>query len=63
MFCLLLKNRGTVLTRDRLLEEIWGYDYDGESRTVDVHIKTLRTKLKSCGELIETVRGIGYKIA
>lgn len=63
MLCLLLKNRGTVLTRDRLLEEIWGYDYDGESRTVDVHIKTLRTKLKSCGELIETVRGIGYKIA
>ena len=63
MLCLLLKNRGTVLTRARLLEEIWGYDYDGESRTVDVHIKTLRTKLKSCGELIETVRGIGYKIA
>lgn len=63
MLCLLLKNRGTVLTRDRLLEEIWGYDYDGESRTVDVHIKTLRTKLKSCGELVETVRGIGYKIA
>lgn len=62
MLCLLLKNRGTVLTRDRLLEEIWGYDYDGESRTVDVHIKTLRTKLKSCGELVETVRGIGYKI-
>ena len=52
-----------LTTRDRLLEEIWGYDYDGESRTVDVHIKTLRTKLKSCGELVETVRGIGYKIA
>lgn len=62
MLCLMLKNRGTVFSRDRLLEEIWGYDYDGENRTVDVHIKTLRTKLKECGPLIETVRGVGYKI-
>lgn len=62
LLCLMLKNHGVVLTRDRLLEEIWGYDYDGENRTVDVHIKTLRTKLGSCGELIETVRGFGYKI-
>lgn len=63
ILCALFKNRGTVLTRDRLLEDIWGYDYDGESRTVDVHIKTLRTKLKDSGGIIETVRGIGYKIA
>lgn len=62
ILCLMLKNRGTVLSRDRLLTEIWGYDYDGENRTIDVHIKTLRTKLKDCGALIETVRGLGYKI-
>ncbi len=62
ILCLMLKNRGTVLSRDRLLIEIWGYEYDGENRTVDVHIKTLRTKLKDCGALIETVRGLGYKI-
>ena len=62
MLCLMLKNRGIVFSRDRLLQEIWGYDYDGENRTVDVHIKTLRTKLRECGSLIETVRGIGYKI-
>ena len=62
MLCLMLENRGTVFSRNRLLEEIWGYDYDGENRTVDVHIKTLRTKLGPCGALIETVRGLGYKI-
>ena len=59
---MLLENRGSVLTRDTLLQKIWRYDYDGESRTVDVHIKTLRTKLKESGNLIETVRGVGYKI-
>ena len=59
----LLSNRGAVFTRDMLLQKIWGYDYDGENRTVDVHIKTLRTKLGKCGELIQTVRGIGYKIS
>ena len=63
MLCLMLKNRGTVFSRDRLLEEIWGYDYDGENRTVDVHIKTLRTKLGGGGTIIETVRGVGYKIS
>ncbi|MEE1238462.1 MAG: response regulator transcription factor [Acutalibacteraceae bacterium] len=63
MLCLMLKNRGTVFSRDRLLEEIWGYDYDGENRTVDVHIKTLRTKLGESGAIIETVRGVGYKIS
>ncbi|MBQ8236115.1 MAG: response regulator transcription factor [Clostridia bacterium] len=58
----LLKNRGKVLTRDVLLAQIWGYDFDGETRTVDVHMRTLRQKLGTCGELIETVRGVGYRI-
>ncbi|MDO5014369.1 MAG: response regulator transcription factor [Clostridia bacterium] len=59
---LLLKNMGNVLTRDHLLQTIWGYDFDGETRTVDVHIRTLRSKLLDCGELIKTVRGVGYRI-
>lgn len=59
---LLMENRGVVLTRDRILEKIWGYDFDGETRTVDVHIRTLRSKLGAAGELVETVRGIGYKL-
>lgn len=59
---LLMKNIGTVLTRDMLLENIWGYDFDGETRTVDVHIRTLRQKLGSGGDMIETVRGVGYRI-
>jgi two-component system alkaline phosphatase synthesis response regulator PhoP len=58
----LMKNHGIVLTRDRLLEEIWGYDFEGETRTVDVHIATLRQKLGESGNMIETVRGIGYRI-
>lgn len=62
MLCLLLKNSGMVLSRTQLLNQIWGYEFDGESRTVDVHIRTLRQKLGTAGELIETVRGIGYKI-
>ena len=59
---MLLENQGMVLSRDRLLTQIWGYSFDGESRTVDVHIRTLRQKLGEAGELIETVRGVGYKI-
>ena len=59
---LLLENRNIVLTRDRLLEDIWGYDFDGETRTVDVHIRTLRQKLGDEGNRIETVRGVGYRI-
>ena len=59
---LLLKNRGQVISRDRLLEEVWGYAFTGESRTVDVHIRTLRQKLGDSGSYIETVRGYGYKI-
>ncbi len=55
-------NPGRVFTRDQLLEMIWGIDYIGESRTVDVHIGTLRTKLGECGSYIETVRGVGYRM-
>ena len=62
LLCLLIKKKGRVYTRDELLSLIWGYDFSGESRTVDVHIRTLRSKLGSCGELIETVRGVGYRI-
>ena len=57
----LLKNTGIVLTRDQILEEVWGYDFDGETRTVDVHVRTLRSKLGSSGDAIQTVRGLGYK--
>lgn len=59
---ILLENRGRVLTRTQLQDHVWGYEFDGESRTVDVHIRTLRQKLGTCGEIIETVRGVGYKI-
>ncbi len=62
MLCRLLENRGAVLSRDMFLNEIWGYAFDGESRTVDVHIRTLRQKLGECGNYIETIRGFGYKI-
>lgn len=62
LLCLLVESKGNVLTRDQLLTNIWGYDFDGETRTVDVHIRSLRQKLMDCGELIETVRGIGYRI-
>ena len=58
---LMLEHPMQVFTRDRLLSSIWGYEFDGESRTVDVHIRTLRMKLGDCGGMIETVRGIGYK--
>ncbi|MBQ9168452.1 MAG: winged helix-turn-helix domain-containing protein [Oscillospiraceae bacterium] len=59
---LFLEHPGRVFTRDQLLERIWGTDYVGETRTVDVHIGTLRTKLGNCGEYIRTVRGVGYRI-
>lgn len=61
LLSLLLSKPGTVFTRDRILASVWGVDFDGESRTVDVHIRTLRAKLGPCGDLIKTVRGIGYK--
>lgn len=59
----LMGHAGSVFTRDTLLQTIWGYDFDGETRTVDVHIRMLRQKLGVYGGQIETVRGIGYKIA
>ena len=58
----LMENSGRVLTRDRILETVWGYDFEGETRTVDMHIKTLRQKLGEAGALIETVRGVGYRM-
>lgn len=62
ILALLMENCGIVFTRDQLLSRIWGYGFDGESRTVDVHIRSLRQKLGEWGRLIETVRGLGYKI-
>lgn len=59
---LMCRHAGRVFSRDDLLNQIWGIDYDGESRTVDMHIKTLRQKLGEAGSLIKTVRGIGYKL-
>ena len=59
---LLLEHKGMVFSRDQLLNRVWGYAFDGENRTVDVHIRTLRQKLGPCGDYIETVRGVGYKI-
>jgi two-component system, OmpR family, alkaline phosphatase synthesis response regulator PhoP len=58
----LFENKGMVLSRDQILQHIWGYDFDGENRTVDVHIRTLRHKLSEAGGLIETIRGVGYRI-
>lgn len=59
---LLMENAGQVFNREQLLERIWGYGFDGETRTVDVHIRSLRKKLEEGGESIETVRGVGYRI-
>ena len=62
LLCLLLRNPGTVFSREQLISQVWGYAFTGETRTVDVHIRTLRQKLGDSGECIETVRGYGYKI-
>ena len=62
LLCLLLSEQETVFTRAQLLDRIWGYEFDGESRTIDVHVRTLRQKLGSAGDCIKTVRGVGYKI-
>ena len=62
LLVLLMKNQGAVLTRDVLLENIWGYGSESETRTVDVHIRTLRQKLGDSGALIEPVRGVGYRM-
>ena len=58
----LIENKDIVVTRNQILGHVWGYDFDGETRTVDVHIRTLRQKLGECGRYIETVRGVGYRI-
>ena len=58
----LMENRGVPVGRDILLNRVWGYEFQGETRTVDVHIRFLRQKLGSAGQLIETVRGMGYRI-
>ncbi len=58
----LLRGKGKVFTRDELLHMVWEFDFSGESRTVDVHIRTLRSKLGDCGNIIETIRGVGYKV-
>ncbi len=62
MLSVLLENRGLVMSRDVLMDRVWGSEFDGENRTVDVHIRTLRSKLGEAGKYIETVRGVGYKI-
>ena len=63
LLAMLMHNEDLVLTREKIMERVWGFDYEGESRTVDMHIKTLRQKLGECGELIRTVRGVGYKLS
>lgn len=62
LLCLLIQSPGIVFTREQLLRDIWGYTFDAESRTLDVHVRTLRQKLGECGGCIETVRGSGYRI-
>lgn len=59
---MLLQNTGRVLTRDQIMEHIWGYDYSGSSRTLDMHIKTLRQKLGASGHHIQTIRNVGYRL-
>lgn len=61
ILCLFMTHPGLVLSRGQIQDQVWGMEYLGETRTVDVHIRTLRQKLGTCGELIETVRGVGYR--
>ena len=62
LLCLLLENQGIVLPRATLMDRIWGMELERENRTLDVHVRTLRAKLGPAGGLIETVRGVGYKM-
>jgi len=62
ILCLMLEHEGVVLTRSVLMDRIWGCEFERENRTLDVHIRTLRSKLGEAGRCIETVRGVGYKI-
>ena len=61
LLCLLMENQGMAFSREQLLDKVWDYGYDGGTRTVDVHIQTLRAKLGDSGRMIETVRGVGYR--
>lgn len=58
----MMLNQGIVLSRDKIMDQVWGFDYEGESRTVDMHIKTLRQKLGASGSMIKTVRNVGYRM-
>ena len=60
--CLLLEHQGMAMTRDAIMDGVWGQEFSRENRTLDVHVRTLRTKLGAAGHYIETVRGVGYKI-
>lgn len=62
VLCVLARNAGKVLSREQLLEKAWGFDFYGQTRTVDVHVAQLRRKLAGCGVSIETVTGVGYKL-
>ncbi len=62
LLAFLMAHSGKAVTRDMLLDDVWGLNYAGDTRTVDVHIRSLRLKLGACGELILTVRGVGYKL-
>ena len=61
LLAFLMENAGQAFSREHLLETVWGYDYEGGTRTVDVHVQTLRSKLASYGTFIETIRGVGYR--
>ena len=63
LLCYMMRNCDIILSRTRLMENVWGFDFEGESRTVDMHIKTLRQKLGAGGSIIKTVRGVGYKVS
>lgn len=62
LLCTMIKRHGAVFSREQLFMQVWGYPFDGENRTLDVHIRTLRSKLGEYGTIIETVRGLGYKV-
>lgn len=62
LLAFLMKSPGTVFNRETLLQRVWGWDFDGGSRTVDVHVQTLRQKLGGASDMIETVRGVGYRL-
>lgn len=59
----LILNKGIVLSREKIMNKVWGFEYEGESRTVDMHIKTLRQKLGGSGSVIKTIRNVGYKVS